>query len=202
MKKFFKIIHKLRHYLLIILLFVIVLTTFNALVVIKKTDLTILELILYTIFSVILVIIIDGLTASIIHHLPKKWFDYNKLYLRTYNWERKFFNFIKIKKWKDKIPEIGALTCDFGKDKINEINNPDYIYDFIIETGYAEIIHNLSCLLGFLLIIILPHKYWYFISLPIAIINVGFNILSALIQRYNRPKLVILYKRMNRNKPQ
>ena len=199
MKKFLKAIHIMRYYILVIFIFTLILIGINIWLIPKKYDLSWILITLFVLLSVIMVIVVDGITAAIIHHLPKKLFDpYRKEY-RVSKFEKSFFRLIKIRKWKDKIPEIGALTCDFGKGKIENPNDPKYIYDFLIEMGYAESIHITSCLTGFLIIFILPIKYFVYIGLPISIINIGFNILSAWIQRYNRPKLLLLYERKIRN---
>lgn len=200
MKKFLKAIYIMRYYILVILIVTLMLIGINIWLIPKKYDLSWIYITLYVLLSVIMVIVVDGVTAAIIHHLPKKLFDpYRKEY-RVSKFENNFFKFIRIRKWKDKIPEIGALTCDFGKGKIENPNDTQYIYEFLIEMGYAESIHIISCLTGFLIILILPIKYFLYIGLPIAIINIGFNILSAWIQRYNRPKLLLLYERKMKNK--
>ena len=38
----------------------------------------------------------------------------------------KIYNKLKVKKWKDKIPEIGHFT-GFRKNKISDPKNPEYI---------------------------------------------------------------------------
>ena len=59
--------------------------------------------------NILIVFLIDALIALIIHKLPKKWFHYEKNFFYIYKWERKFYEKIKIKKWKDHIPELGIL---------------------------------------------------------------------------------------------
>lgn len=201
MKTFFKVIYALRYYLLCILIAVLILIGLDLWLVPKVfPDTPWWLIVLFIVGSVVAVILIDGIIAAVVHKFPKKWFDPYKKKYKLKKGEKKFFDIIKIRKWKDKIPEIGALTCDFGKGKIDDPNNPAYLYDFLIEMGYAESIHFSSCLLGFLIILIIPLKYFYFIGIPIGIVNIGFNILSAWIQRFNRPKLLILYERKMRNK--
>lgn len=195
MKKFFKTLYVMRYYILCILVFMIALIGFNLWLIPYKYDTQWYLIVLFVIVSVIGVIAIDGIVAAIIHKMPKKWFDPHKKKYKLKAGEKKFFNFIKIRKWKDKIPEIGEMTCNFSKGSIENPDNPEYLYSFLIEMGYAESIHFTSCLIGFLVIFIIPLKYFYFIGIPVGVINIGFNILSALIQRYNRPKLLILYER-------
>ena len=193
MKKVFKIIYKLRIYLLIIFLLGCLISLIDYFVLKNLYDTPWYLTILFVFASIIYVIIIDGLTATIVHHLPKKIADPYRF--KTKKWEKKFFNFIKIKKWKDYIPEIGEATVDFAKDKLQTNSDSSYLYLFLIEMGYAEIIHIVSFFTGFLIIFLIPLRYALFIGLPVGIINIIFNLLSALIQRYNRPKLLIVYER-------
>lgn len=78
-----------------------------------------------------------------------------------YKWERKFYEKIKIKKWKDHIPELGWLA-NFRKNKVIEPNNNIYVEKFLVECCYGETIHFLSLCLGFLILLIYP-KYVLFL---------------------------------------
>ncbi len=200
MKNLGKVLYIMRYYIICIIFFLLVLIGLNLWLIPYVYNTPWYLIVLFVTISVIGVILIDGISAAIIHHMPSKWFDPYKKKYKLKRGEKKFFEIIKIRKWKDKSPEIGALTCDFGKGKIKDPDNPKYLYDFLIEMGYAEAIHFGSCITGFLVILIIPLKYFYFIGIPVAIINIGFNIISALIQRYNRPKLLILYERKLRTK--
>ena len=61
---------------------------------------------------------LDGLFAYIIHQLPDKWFKPNKKIYKVGKKERKFYDSLKIKKWKDKVWELGGLG-GFRKNKID-----------------------------------------------------------------------------------
>ena len=205
MKKVFKIIYELRYYLLSIFILTLIVSILNAFLILRSIPWYFSFIMSFG--STILVIILDGFTASIIHHLPKDKVKPEKFKERKN--EARFFNFIKIRKWKDKIPEIGELTCDFSKSSINDPNDPEYVYQFLVEMGYAEVIHVASCFVGILIAIpllvfsilsILPWYSMLSISLVIIIINTIYNMLSALIQRYNRPKLYRVYLRQIQKK--
>ncbi len=193
MKKFFKILYALRYYLLSILILAVIITLLNIFVFLKYYPWYLN--IIFVFGSVILVIVIDGITAALIHKLPKE--KMNPEHFPEKKGEKRFFETIRIKKWKDKIPEIGELTCDFSKGEIKDPNNPEYILMFLQEMGYAEVIHFVSTIVGFL--IVLPFIFDYHIilavGLPVAVINVFYNLLSAWIQRFNRPKLYRVYQR-------
>ena len=62
------------------------------------------------------------------------------------------------------------------------------------ETVYAEIMHLVSAFLGFLVVFI-NLKLWLIVGLPLAIFNLILQIMPVMVQRYNRPKLMLAYRR-------
>ena len=66
---------------------------------------------LYTWINAIVIFVLDIIVATVIHALPRKWFDPYKKIFHVYKWENKFLTKgLKILEWKDKIPELGKLT--------------------------------------------------------------------------------------------
>ena len=159
--------------------------------------------ILYTIGLVIISIIIDGIVASIIRALPEKYFDYHKKIFKTSNKEYKFYQFIKVKKWKDKVPELGIFT-NFRKNKIENPKDPKYLSRYILEACYGIVIHMVSVPCAFL-ILLCDYKMYqgspnliFTICLPVAIVNAILIGLPVFVLKYNLPKLVRLYELYNK----
>jgi len=152
-----------------------------------------------TIISLLVLVAIDAVCALFVRYcLPKKVFN---PFLKIYNVgknERKFYERIGIRKWKDKIPEAGQLFANFAKTEIADTNNNEYVYKFMSETIYAEIMHWLSALFSFLIIFI-DLKLALTVGLPLVVGNMILNLMPVLVQRYNRPKLMVLYERNKRN---
>ena len=144
--------------------------------------------------GVVIEFCIDGIFATLIHALPDKWFTMDKKIYNVSKKERKFYDKVNIKSWKDKIWELGALG-GFRKNKINDPNSPKYIEQFIIESNKGVIIHIAGVVMGFLILLFPMPKYWFSIGLPIAIINAFLNILPIMALRYNIPRLLIAYQR-------
>ena len=143
-------------------------------------------------------IIIDGLVAVLVHSLPNKWFEIDSKFYKVSDRERKFYEKIKIRKWKDKVVELGSLG-GFSKKEFKSGNDIEYIKKFLIESNKGVVNHILSCIAGFLIIwIYSPFDCVFSISLPIAIMNLILNIPSTFILRYNTPKLLVAYKRLLR----
>ena len=155
------------------------------------TDGEILITIIYTFFALF---VIDALVAILVRILPKKWVNpFNKIY-KVRPWETKLYLKLKVRNWKDKIPETGKVLAGFGKDKVLDMNDNRYIYKFMEETVYAEVMHVISAVLS-IFVIFINLKLWYIVGLPMAIVNFVIQILPVIVQRYNRPKLALLYER-------
>ena len=146
-----------------------------------------------TLLNILVIFLIDAFLAFVIHKLPLRWFDHRKKCFHIFKWERKFYEKIKIKKWKDHIPELGTLA-NFRKNKVLEPNNNIYVQKFLTECCYGEMIHFLSIIFGILIIFIAP-KYFLLLGFPVVVANALMNYLSFAILRYTRPKLLQLYKR-------
>lgn len=142
---------------------------------------------------------VDGLFAFIVNKLPKKWFRYDKKVFKVGKKERKFYDFLKIKKWKDKVWELGALG-GFRKNKIYDPNNPEYLKEFLTESYIGVIVHLNGAVFGFTLLFVIPIEYILTVSLPVCIVNVLLNFMSTFVLRYNIPKLEVALERARRNK--
>lgn len=151
----------------------------------------------YTILMIILhiglVTVIDAIIAFAVNKLPKKWFNYEFKRFHILRFEKKFYEFIKIKKWKDLVPELGQLA-NFRKNKIEKPKDINYLNKFIEQCCYGEIVHLISIFLGFLIIFIKPSE-WMLFGIPISLGNALLNYMPYAILRYNRHKLETLYKR-------
>ena len=159
-------------------------------------DYSILHTLLLVLLNIILVVIIDGIIAFVVNMLPKKWFNHTYKIFHVFKFENEFYNFIKIQKWKDSIPELGKLA-NFRKNKLERPNDNKYILVFLQQCCIGEIVHMFSMFLGFLIIFINLENA-IFIGVPVGIGNGIINSLSLMILRYNRPRLEVVYERNKR----
>ena len=141
---------------------------------------------------------IDAIVAFVICRLPNKWFHKDKKIFAVSKKEQKIYEFLGIRKWKDKTWELGKLN-GFSKSSIANPSDPAYIERFLVETNKGVTEHLVSILAGFTVIFCFPIKYVWIITFPIAMINLLLNYMSTMILRYNYPKLQTLYKRATRN---
>lgn len=140
---------------------------------------------------------LDGLIAIIINKIPDKLFGVNNPLYNVSETEKKFYNKIKVRSWKDKVWELGGLG-GFSKKNIENPDSAQYIEKFIIECNKGVLTHRLSYPIGFLPMILIPNACAFSIALPVAVVNLFLNILPTLVLRYNIPKLKAILKRMNR----
>ena len=140
---------------------------------------------------------IDGSIAIIINKLPDRWFGaYNPFY-KVFGWERELYKCLNVRRWKDKVWELGGLG-GFSKKELKEPDNSKYIEKFIIECNKGVLTHRLSYPAGFVAMLTISSPCSLTVAIPVAIVNVFLNILPTLALRYNTPKLISLLKRLKR----
>ena len=156
-------------------------------------DIALWQTVFYISVSVALAIAIDGLFAAIVRWLlPEKWFSVDRKCWAAGRKECLFYEKVGIKKWKDKVIELGMFT-GFRKNKIADPNNNEYIARYITEANYGVGCHITGVFCGYLVCLIFP-EYWLSVGLPIGFVNMILNGLSLMILRYNLPKLQTLYR--------
>lgn len=131
---------------------------------------------------------LDGLIAIIINKMPDRWFGVDNPIYRVSERERKLYKRLKVRRWKDKVWELGGLG-GFSKKLLKEPDNPEYIEKFIVECNKGVLTHRLSYPIGFLAMLTLMNACSFTIALPVAVVNLFLNILPTLALRYNTPML-------------
>ena len=152
-----------------------------------------------TVIGVLAIIAEDAITALIVRRLtPKTWYTPERKLFGVSARERKFYTKLKIKKWKDHVPELGTFT-GFSKGEIKEAENEKYLSRFLLEANYGVIIHIVNAVLGFVIAFI-PICSAPSIWIPIYAVNFILCILPVAVLRYTSHTLLKLYKR-SKKKP-
>lgn len=181
-------------YAIVILLSMTIIAVVNILVNASFFNFEIWYIIVAVIVNTVAVIAVDGLFATVIRRcLPAKWFHHDKKIFQVSKKECRFYEKIGIKKWKDKVLELGMFTS-FRKNKLAEPNSVEYVERFLLESNYGYVIHLVCVFMGFLIVFFYPLQYFLCFGVPIAFVNAVLNLLPAFILRYNTPKLKTLYK--------
>ena len=154
------------------------------------------QVVLTFLASTVAVIALDGLTAWLIRLLPERWFSAPR-HLGGTRREIRLYRGLGIRKWKEKIPELGCFTS-FSKSRVERPSDGAYLARYIMECNYGVVIHLVNAAVGFVLLALCPLRPIWLFSLPVALINGLLSLLPVLVLRYNLPKLCYLYERTRR----
>ena len=124
--------------------------------------------------------------------LPKRLYNPFAKFYQTRPWQTNVCLALGVRRWKDKVPELGKLG-GFRKDHLDNLN-PDYLYHFLQEAAFGEAEHWVSVLMSWTIFLI-PMPYRLTVGLPYCVLNIILNTMSAMIQRYLRPKMIAVYRR-------
>ncbi len=138
-------------------------------------------------FICLIVIILPSIIFTFLDkYFPKKWYSENNILFKERKIDKKIFEKIRIKKWKDNVPQFLKIkNISKTSDKID----CEYIEMFISETRRGEFIHLIDIIFGIIFALFLPLKFFFRYTLPILCFWIFFNMLSIWIQRFNRPRL-------------
>lgn len=107
-------------------------------------------------------------------------FDPECFWFRQHAWEPKLYAFLKVRRWKNKLPTAYPEAYDLRKRSLEQI---------IQNTCQAETVHELIALFSFLPLffaIIWGQFPVFFIT---SLCAAGSDLVFAVLQRYNRPRL-------------
>jgi hypothetical protein len=101
------------------------------------------------------------------------------------------YRILKVKKWKTKIPTYDSRAYSLSKQNITKA---------IQMTCHAEIVHEVIAVLSYLPILfaLIISKFGLFIVLSFVFSVI--HLLFSIVQRYNRPRLVLLNERIQKSK--
>ena len=73
-------------------------------------------------------------------------------------------------------------------------DDPEYVKQFILETNKGFVDHFISIIASVIVAFVMPKKFWFALSIPVAITSVILNLISVVVLRYNMPRLRTLLK--------
>jgi len=130
------------------------------------------------------------LVGSIIDGLYHNNMDYRKKWFQAKSWETRLYKKLKVKKWKDRMPTYDIDTFSFELHSMEEI---------IMAMCQSEIVHEIIVVFS---LVPLTFSIWFgsfgvfFIT---SILAAGFDMMFVIMQRYNRPRLVKILKKSNKD---
>ena len=112
--------------------------------------------------------------------------NYNRWWFKERKYEMKFYNFLRVKKWKKHMPTYNPEYYDVRKHSVEEI---------VQATCQAEIVHEINMILSFVPVIF---TIWFgslVAFLVTSSVAFCFDSVFVIMQRFNRPRLRRLLKR-------
>ncbi|MGN0985969.1 MAG: glycosyl-4,4'-diaponeurosporenoate acyltransferase [Candidatus Enterenecus sp.] len=132
--------------------------------------------------------------------LPKRWFRYDAPPFRSFAFERegKIYEKLNIKKWQSKVPDMSRIFVHLmPAKKIRGRLDEATLTVMLRETCVAETIHWLLSAAGLGCLWLWPG--WGGAAFYLVYVLLG-NLPFILIQRYNRPRLAGLLRRIQERK--
>ncbi len=127
--------------------------------------------------------------------LPRQNFDYKAFPYKSFKWEDGglIYTRLRIQFWKDGLPDMSRYIRTMFQKRISVFRDADYIDNLIRETCVAELVHYMLILLSPIYLILMDGYPGVIAALLYCLLNVPF----VIIQRYNRPRLILLLERQN-----
>lgn len=148
-------------------------------------------------YAVIYIAVLGILSHFVGQALPRARFSAESFPYRTADWENggRVYEKLGIKHWKDALPDMSRIMPDMVKKKLTGQNREQGMDVLIAETCVAECVHYWLIVLS-LGIFLFWRGGWALVFW--LVYNILGNVPFILIQRYNRPRLVLLEQRRKR----
>ena len=185
-------------YIIVITLATLIIAAVNFSASGDLTAINFFSFLLKTSIGTVSVIAVDGLFAFLIRRcLPPSLFSAERKLFTVSKKEFDMYRKLKIKKWKDLVPELGLFT-GFSKGEISDRDDGEYLGKFLLEANFGVVIHLENALFGFLIAFIPPcsaPSIW----IPVATVNFVLSMLPVFVLRFTTHTLKKLYIRSKKN---
>ena len=127
--------------------------------------------------------------------LPKKWFRADLFPYRSYKFEQdgRIYDKLHIRKWQNKVPSMSKILPFMMPAKNLSGDYKKRLPRMLQETCVAELIHTLNCFIGLYCLKLYPGAGGVIILILYVVL---FNLPFIIIQRYNRPRLLRIAKKI------
>lgn len=132
--------------------------------------------------------------------MPRRWFDFDAFPYRAFAWENggSIYEKLRVRAWKDRVPDMSRIIPKMVKKKAALARDERSMERLVRETCVAELVHWALIIIASPIIGV---KVGGWLGAVIAVLYAAGNLLFVIIQRYNRPRLAEILRRMKeRNK--
>ncbi|MBR3894789.1 MAG: hypothetical protein IKJ35_06540 [Clostridia bacterium] len=119
--------------------------------------------------------------GSVVNFIMKNKADHKNVWFREKRFEKKFYQRIRVRKWKKYLPTYSPDTFDTSQKTMKEL---------VGATCQAEVVHEIIMVLSLLPIAAIPFLGGAVTLTITSVLAMLFDSLFVILQRYNRPKLV------------
>lgn len=129
--------------------------------------------------------------------LPRRWFHHDRFPFALCAWEdngRIYERRLGIRAWKDKLPDMSRVMKDMLPKRIPRDADSSHVEALVAESCVAEFVHLMLCACA-------PVIYFFWRNargVRLTLLYVLCNLPFILIQRYVRPRLLVLAARLRR----
>jgi len=140
--------------------------------------------------------LIHAVTGYLVHRMNNRRLDHDTWLTTPRTWERsgRIYERVAIRRWKDKLPEAGAIFAGGVSKKSLPASHDSDLLVFATETRRAEVGHFLAAAASPL--------FFVWNSVPVGVFmvvyGIGVNVPFIAIQRYNRLRIARLLARRSR----
>ena len=175
----------------LILITIILATSFSLfLPIFILTNNNVLEIIVITIGVTLYHFLMRLIVGYIINSIMKNKANYNNFWFREKRFENKLYRVLGVRKWKKYLQTYSKEIFDIKQKNIDEI---------LGATCQAELVHEIIMVLSLLPIGLIPFFGAQEAFIITSIIAMLFDSLFVIIQRYNRPRIIKIIKREQKN---
>ena len=121
------------------------------------------------------------IVGSLFNIFMKNKADYTRKWYQIRPWEKKLYNKLKVKKWKNKMPTYDVDIFDASKHSWDEIAQA---------SCQSELVHETNIILSFIPIIFSVWVGSLAVFVITSVCGALFDLIFVIIQRYNRPRLL------------
>lgn len=126
-------------------------------------------------------LVIRLMAGGLINCFMRNRADYTKKWFYVPHRELKFYQAIKVKKWKNKMPTYSEDTFDVSKHTWDEI---------VQATCQSEVVHEVNVMLSFVPILASLWVGEFEVFLVTSTLSAGFDLLFVFMQRFNRARIL------------
>lgn len=129
--------------------------------------------------------------------VPRAWFDPEKYPFKSFKWENegKIYEKIGIQWWKTHTPDMSKYIRRAFPKQGNLLRDPTHLRKLVKETCSAEFVHWVLVLLSPVFAILMDE-----LGVLAMVLYIIGNLVSIVIQRYNRPRIQKIIQRIEKRK--